>query len=103
MTDLPQDSQRYSYIPIPKSKFPEPKYHFGQRVALYWQNDQGEQLCDIGEIIGMQYATRGNQPAQWSYRMRLVKCNYDSNLIGAEDEYFEVESRFVPGDSAIAD
>jgi hypothetical protein len=102
MTDRVQNSQEDWYIRAPKSKFPEPKFHFGQQVALSWEDDLGECCCEIGEIIGMQYTTLYNQPAEWFYQMRLLNCNYNPCFVGTEDEYFQPESQLVADDSAIA-
>lgn len=99
MTDQHQESHQYWYIPVPKVQFPEAKFHFGAQVAIHSQDDLGNCYCEIGQIIGMQYTAESNQNAQWSYRIRFLKCDHSPWLVGLYDEYFEEESRFVADES----
>jgi hypothetical protein len=103
MTDQPQDSPQYWYIPIPKNQFSKPKFHLGQQVGLPWENEFGTPYYDIGVIVGMQYMATRNQPAQWYYRIRFLKCDCEPWLVGSYDEIFEAESHFVADDTASAD
>ncbi len=101
MTDQLNNPQEYWYIPVPKAKFPEPKFHYGQQVGLSWEDDRGNRHYDIGEIIAMEYTAQGNQPVQWYYRLRYLKCDYKPSLVGTEDECLEPESDLVPDSTAI--
>jgi hypothetical protein len=103
MTDKPEDSQHYWYIPVPNNKFPKPKFHFGQQVGLTWEDEFDIPCYDIGEIVGMQYIAEGEQPAQWYYRMRWLKSDRYPEQVGLYDDMFEPESRFVADDTAIED
>ncbi len=101
MTDRPIASQQYWQIQLPCDRFPQPKFQFGDQVAIYEEDDQGNRYCEIGVIVGMQCITESNKPAQWYYRIQYLKCSYGSWLVGTYDEYFEEESRFVADDSVI--
>ncbi len=102
MTDPANNAQDYWYIRVPKSRFPEPKFYFCQQVGLPWEDVEGDRYYDIGEIIGIVYTVRGDNSAQWHYQIRYLKCSYEPSLNGEEDEYFELESRLVPDNTAIA-
>jgi hypothetical protein len=103
MTDQPQNPQEYWYIPLPKNKFPKPKFQLGQQVGIPWEDEFGNSCYDIGEIIGMQYIAQANQPVQWYYRIRLLKCDRNPWLVGLNDDIFEAESRFVVDNTLIGD
>lgn len=102
MTDQPNNSQEYWYIPAPKAKFLNPKFHFAQQVGLVWQDEFGNLGYDIAEITGMQYITDEDEPGQWYYRLRFLKCDCNPGLVGRDNEYLEPESRLVADDTAIA-
>ena len=101
MTDNSQELQHYWVICIPKHKFPEPKFSLGQQVGLSWEDEFGNPFYDIGEIAGMQYVAEGKQPAQWYYRMHLLRCACEPWLDGKYDELFEPESCLVADDTVI--
>ncbi len=101
MTDRPIASQQYWQIQLPCDRFPKPKFQFNDQVAIYGEDDQGNCYCEIGVIVGMQYITEGDQPAQWYYRIQYLQCSYGSWLVGTYDEYFSEESRFVADDTEI--
>jgi hypothetical protein len=103
MADPSQEPQQYWQILIPAAHFPKPKFHFNQQVALHWKDDLGNHLCDVGVIVGMQYAAMDNEKPEWSYRIRLTKCDYNPQLVGSYDCDFQEEFRFVVDDMAIAD
>jgi hypothetical protein len=103
MTDRQQNPQQYWYIPLPKNKFPQPKFHPGEQVGLSWEDECGNCCYDIGEIIGMEYIAQGNRPAQWYYRIRFLKCDRHPELVGSYDEIFEPESHLVADDTALKD
>lgn len=103
MTDRPSDPQPYWQIQLPTARFPKAKFQFGDRVAIYWEDELGDRYCDIGAIVGMEYVAEGNQPAQWYYRIRFLKCDHHPWLVGAYDVHYEPESRFVADNTAIAD
>jgi hypothetical protein len=103
MTDKPEDSQQYWYIPVPQNKFSQPKFHLGQQVSLHWEDEFGNPCYDIGEIVGMEYVAEDNQPAQWYYRMRLLKSERSPWMVGLYDENFKSESRFLADDTVIED
>jgi hypothetical protein len=51
----------------------------------------------------MQYIAQANQPVQWYYRIRLLKCDRNPWLVGLNDDIFEAESRFVVDNTLIGD
>jgi hypothetical protein len=102
MTDRPADPQQYWQIQLPIQQFPKSKFQFGDRVAIHWEDDHGTRYCDIGVIVGMQYIAEPNQPAEWFYRIRFVKCDHQPEIVDLYDEYYEPESRFVADKIAIA-
>lgn len=102
MTDRPSDSQQYWQIQLPISRFPKPKFQFDHQVAIYGEDDEGNPYCEIGVIVGMEYIAEGNQPAQWYYRIRYLKCSYGSQFVGKYDDYYEPESLFVADNIQIA-
>ena len=101
MTDQLRDSQQCWYIPVPKNKFPKPKFYLGQQVGLPGEDDLGNFYYDIGEIIGMKYLAYPGEPAQWHYLFRYLKCDYNPSLVGSVDAHFCEESRLVADDTAI--
>lgn len=101
MTDQSKTPQQYWQIQLPCDRFLKPKFQIGDQVAIYEEDDQGDRYCEIGVIVGMQYITEGDQPAQWYYRIQYLQCSYGSWLVGTYDEYFSEESRFVADDTAI--
>jgi hypothetical protein len=103
MTNQSLDPQQYWQIQLPIQQFPKSKFQFGEQVALHWEDDQGNHYCDIGVIVGMEYIAEGNKPAQWYYRIRFLKCDYQPSLVGSYDDYYEPESRFVADHTAIAE
>jgi len=99
MTDCDRDRQQYWLIEAPKTKFPQPKFHYGQQVGLHWKDDEGNSYYEIGEIIGMQYETSIGYLNQWSYRLRLIWSNSCPWRIGLEEETFDPESSLVADDT----
>ncbi len=103
MTDRPETPQQYWQIQLPCDRFPKSKFQFDDQVALCWVDERGVRHCDIGKIVGMQFVAEGDQPAQWYYRIRYLKCDHAPWLVGTYDEYFEEESHFVADDTVIED
>ena len=103
MTDRPSDPQQCWQIQLPTAQFPKSKFQFGDQVAIPGEDDHGNRYCEIGVIVGMEYIAEGDQPAQWYYRIRYLKCDDQPSLVGSYDLYYEPESRFVADKSAIAD
>ena len=101
MTDQLNDSQDYWYIRVPKSRCSKPNFHFFEQIGFPWEDEEGDRYYDIGEVIGMKYTNKGNQPGQWFYQMRYLKCEFDPFLNGLEEECFEAQSRFVADDTEI--
>lgn len=101
MTDRPSDPQQYWQIQLPISRFPKSKFQFDDQVAIYGEDAEGNRYCEIGVIVGMEYIGEGDQPAQWYYRVRFLKCDYNPQLVGKYDEYYEPESRLVADNTAI--
>jgi hypothetical protein len=102
MTNPDNQSPQYWYLPVPKDKFPEPKFHYTQRVRSYWESENGNLQYEIGEIIGMQYGAFGYRRTEWSYLIRLVQSNFRPSLVGSDDGFFVYESELVADDTAIA-
>jgi hypothetical protein len=102
MTNRVLDPQQYWQIQLPITQFPKSKFQFGDQVAIHGEDDQGNRYCEIGVIVGMEYIAEGDQPAQWYYRIRYLKCDDTPYLVGSYDEYYEPEDRFVSDNSAIA-
>lgn len=102
MTDSANNAQDYWYIRVPKSRCPKPNFHFFDQVGIHWEDDQGRHYYDIGEIIAIKYVVKGNQPGQWYYLIRYLKCDFDPSFNGKEDDCFEAESHLVADDTAIA-
>ncbi len=95
MTDRPLDLQQYWQIQLPIAQFPKSKFQFGDQVAIHWENELGDRYSDIGVIVGMEYIAPGDKPAQWYYRIRILKCDHQPGLVGRYDEHYEPESCFV--------
>ena len=103
MTNQQPNQQQYWQIQLPLAKFPKSKFQFGDRVAQHWEDDQGDHYCDIGEIIGMEYVAECDCPAQWYYRLRFVRYDYQPSLVGTYDQYYEPESCLVADQEAMED
>jgi hypothetical protein len=101
MTDSVQNSQDYGYITFPKTRCSPPRFHFFQQVGNHWEDDEGNHYYDIGEIIGIKYVAKNNQPGQWYYQMRYLKCDFNPSLNGKEDECFEAEFRLVADQTSL--
>lgn len=95
MTNQPLNPQQCWQIHLPISQFPKSKFQFGDCVAIHGQDDLGNYYSEIGEIIGMEYVAESDQPAQWYYRLRFLKCDHQPSLIGTYDYYYEPESCLV--------
>lgn len=101
MTDPANNAEEYWYIRVPKTRASKPEFHFFEQVGSHWEDGDGNHYYDIGEIIGIKYSAKGNQPGQWKYLMRYLKCDFDPSLDGSEDDYFVAESRLIADDTAI--
>jgi hypothetical protein len=101
MTNRALDPQQYWQIQLPIQQFPKSKFQFDDQVAIYGEDAQGNRYCDIGVIVGMEYIAEGNEKAQWYYRIRFLKCDYNPWLVGSYDDYYQPESRFVADNRAI--
>ncbi len=101
MTDPVNNPQEYWYIRVPKTRASEPQFHFFEQIGFSWEDADGNHYYDIGEIIGIKFRKKGNQPGQWFYQMRHLRCEFDPFLNGSEEEYFEAEYRFVADHSVL--
>ena len=101
MTDRANNPEDYWYIRVPKALASKPNFHLFDRVGFRWQDGDGNCYYDIGEVIGIKHTAGGNQPGQWFYQMRYLRCEFDPFLNGSEEEYFEAESRFVADDTVL--
>jgi hypothetical protein len=101
MTDRLQDLQQYWQIQLPIARFPKSKFQFDDQVAIYGEDDTGNRYCEIGTIVGMEYIAEDNKPAQWYYRIRFLKCDYNPWLVGKYDEHYEPECRLMAHHRAI--
>ncbi len=102
MTDETDESQDYWYIKVPKAKYPFPRFYPTQQVGIPWEDD-GQLYYDIGVIIGMIYGESDDQPGQWYYFFRYLKCDYEPSLIGSKDWHFIEESGLVADNTALED
>ncbi len=102
MTDPNHDSQQYWQIKAPKTKFPEPKFHYGLQARKHWHDEQGNYHYEIGEIIGMQCESTGNYANQWSYRLHLLWSNCCPWRIGLDEDDFEPESSLVADETDLS-
>jgi hypothetical protein len=102
MTNPDNQSLQYWYIAVPREKFPQPKFHYGQQVRAYWEAENSNLHYEIGEIIGMQYGAFGYRRAEWSYLIRLLKSDLRSSLVGSDDGYFVYESELAADDTVIS-
>ncbi len=101
MTNPDNQSPDFWYIPVPKEKFPEPKFYPGQQVRAYWEDEDGNLHYEIGEIIGIQYGAFGYRSLEWSYLLRLVKSHIRPQIVGSDDGFFVYESELVANDTVI--
>jgi hypothetical protein len=101
MTEKTNKQQQYWHIKVPRNKFPFPKFHFGQQVRVYWEDEDGVPHYDIGEIIGMQYNTKHYPCPEWAYLIRLIESENSPRYIGSDDGFFDYESNLVADDTPL--
>ena len=87
--------RRYWHIRVPEGEYPKAKFHFGQQVGLHWEDEEGNPQYDIAVIIGMAYGARGYNRPEWTYLIRMLKCDSSPEMVGSDDGNFVYESSLV--------
>jgi hypothetical protein len=57
------------------SRFPKPKFHFGQEVEHTLIFDDGEVSVQVGTVVGMNYETTNRQQLEWHYLIAWTGCH----------------------------